>query len=578
MHCQPFINYTIAVTMFLAGCATTGGSQAVVSGADFTSQDELNQILTQPSPASFLDTSGIFIENWELQGDLPSHIGATPSSTKSQWLEPLKTIARAKAGLVLHTTQLDCVAKQTGLFWLEKKALPATEMYTFIASRCGVPEARVSIQYLSGEVPADFSESTIWDQWKDDIAESTRKAIGSGMKSAGAFFVRNDTHAGFFIAIAQRKLFLEPIPRLVQDSTTITVRGELLESAEELVALTTKGQFGFADCSVDASLQLPAFALSCVIDPDSPNTKIDIQSRAPGRILGNQIAQLEFFKGNELPKHQVNWDYQLSSIEVPPGDLPQAITHYANHVRSLAKMQPLTLEPKQSETGVKALPHYFGAMTGKSSPVVADRIALGLLAGWDVNADVISGNIQSAAIYGTNEPSKYIETMLSGATGRSLLLNPDASLLAASMYAHEKPEAVVGILTTYEELDRKERDAHRAAVLEKLNAQKEAKGLPAAKLNTGISDLMSQSVQKFERGQVDLDGALNEMLQKVANKTGASVQAFYIESSDLESIVWDDNVLKNRDELQIALAYNQSDDEAWSRYVVFLIFVKSASI
>ena len=80
----------------------------------------------------------------------------------------------------------------------------------------------------------------------------------------------------------------------------------------------------------------------------------------------------------------------------------QAFVEELNVVRFQAGMQPMTLDPAQSETATRLAPQYFAALMGNQDERVADQVALGLLAGWDVEGATPRGS----ARFGLNPSSR----------------------------------------------------------------------------------------------------------------------------------------------------------------------------
>ena len=70
------------------------------------------------------------------------------------------------------------------------------------------------------------------------------------------------------------------------------------------------------------------------------------------------------------------------------------------------------------------------ARLGQADPLVADKVTLGVLAGWQVGVPVIDANFTALMVLGTKDPAALLAALLAHPQGRKTLLDPQGTRLA----------------------------------------------------------------------------------------------------------------------------------------------------
>src|SRR5262249_32809559 len=133
-----------------------------------------------------------------------------------------------------------------------------------------------------------------------------------------------------------------------------------------------------------------------------------------------------------------------TGADAPASDaaLAPALLEQINAVRKEAGLSALRLSDTESRTAAQLAPYYFAALTGGLEVTIADKVALGLLAGWDVDGMVREGHFASQWTH-QRSPASLVEAAIASPFGRETLLDPAISLIAIGPIA-PKEGAILG--------------------------------------------------------------------------------------------------------------------------------------
>ncbi|HEX9103824.1 MAG TPA: hypothetical protein VF997_16550, partial [Polyangia bacterium] len=257
----------VIVLTAIAGCATTSGSDGgAAPPSQFPSRAKLEEIAAAPPPTKINADSGVVANGWPLTGPLPDTIEPMQYSDGTPWQALLAEAAAARPGLVALPASMHCVAQETGLFFLEKRALPAERLARFIAGRCGAVSGEVRVTYLETDVPNGVAPERIVEHYRPQILEHVQKAIASGVLQAGIWIGQRSGHAVIMVSVAARRANLDTLALVPGPDGRVVIRGELLDGAEHVEAVYNRGRYGFGRCSVDPTVLLPRFVVTCDVD------------------------------------------------------------------------------------------------------------------------------------------------------------------------------------------------------------------------------------------------------------------------------------------------------------------------
>ena len=119
----------------------------------------------------------------------------------------------------------------------------------------------------------------------------------------------------------------------------------------------------------------------------------------------------------------------------------------------------MTFEPEQSRVMLKAMPSYLEELSSPTMAESAERKALAMLAGWHTSVPVVAGSMTTKLVESL-DPSEWLGVVLSEPSARMVLMNPDASRVAASFIelSGEEGQGLSGTVVSFETLDLAYRD------------------------------------------------------------------------------------------------------------------------
>src|SRR5207237_948074 len=111
----------------------------------------------------------------------------------------------------------------------------------------------------------------------------------------------------------------------------------------------------------------------------------------------------------------------LENPTLGPNEIVHSIFEGLNRARARARLAPVTLSAAQSSENTRLAGTLFEA-TRTNDHATADRIALGLMAGWEIGAMIRGGNVYVERAAPTRDPRVWLAVALEHPMGRSFLL------------------------------------------------------------------------------------------------------------------------------------------------------------
>jgi hypothetical protein len=321
---------------------------------------------------------------------------------------------------------------------------------------------------------------------------------------------------------------------------------------------------------------LPAFSFTCDADAADAQAWIEISVLPPERILAHEVGTLLVSPaGPELTKV-----YSRPAVKAGGAgsatDVATGFLDAINVVRSEAGLTPVRSTEAQTAVANRVAPHYFNAALAGGRGQVADFVALGMLAGWKVDGIVHQGALTSAWSGQSTDPRRLVASMLETPTGRHVLLDRDADVIAVG--AVLQPEwrflaAIVTVYTTYEPVPAEERARRVSERITKLRA---AKGLSAPVPIADLSKEVAAAVERIEVAHYAPKQALQSFTQDVSTKSHKPVLGYVFETRDLDDFELPPEIEEAAYlPLETVIAYHRPPGEAWGRWVIIVITVPS---
>ncbi len=544
---------------------------AAVDPAGFPLPEALNALGPEPSPAQLASLETISVERWDLTGPFPDVIGVSPAAYQGGFGAELLAFASQRAGTLVASADMACVARETGRFILARDARPPPALERHIRGRCGSISVRHHSVTLSGEAPETFSEDALLEQWRDSFTQILEKLPVGVLQSAGVWFGRLGSKVVVIVSSAERLVELEPLGFSPAAGGTVALKGKLLVPGTRLDAMVTRGRYQYGTCEVDPAVRLPRFSVRCAVSPEDPSAWLNAAIYSPGQVLGETIADLLLF-----PQGKGSASYVRPALRPVPG-APGAsgedgalFVHRLNGLRAELGLAPVTLSEGQSRVARKTAPSYFASASGYTSRAVADTVALGMMAGWEV------GTVHRQAYFvsgiGAGDVGELLAEMLISPGARRALLAPEVRALAFGALRVPAHNFIGALVATYEPFGDVPPEVDAREVIDALNVARAERGVGPAELVLLPADTRAEmDKQLAARGSAK--DALRVVLQRAVKLAGRSMNGSVLQAGSLEELPFPDELLRQSPlAVFVVVTHYRAKGEAWGRYVVVLAY------
>ncbi|MFQ5990313.1 MAG: hypothetical protein ACE5K9_10405 [Candidatus Methylomirabilales bacterium] len=564
------IALSISVVSYACAKPPTKTTQVPSARSPFPSREELSQLGQSPLRRDLFDVPMRDVDSWQLKGDFPKLIQLAPHQPSSPWEELLAEQARRIGGTLYPSAAMHCVAREYARFYSVQGVRPTERLVQYMAGACGAIAQDITPMVLHARVPEAVSDDDLLRHWKEALTRFSASIQGE-LRIAGLAFVREKERAVVAVVHGERRVEVNPLVPVPDAHGHVLVEGRLLVPAERIHAMINRGRYGFAACAVHPGIPLPRFAILCEMAKSDELSWIEISFLPPGRILfGSALQVLARVPGTSVDRYR-RPVYAKSSEAATPEQFTAKLTKALNEVRERAKLPPLALATRQSEVAAALAPRFFAAGLGKADPLDADRIALGMTAGWDVQGVIREGAFFSTLIGETRDVSRWLSTALEFPGGRQVLLSPDATKLAVGPLLVDQNELLGAIVSSYSFFD--ENHAADAAKIFNLIARRRIDlRLSAPKRLEALDSHMVAAGRIVRSRSASPRDALNDLLQVSVRVLQRSVNGFVLEASRLEVFQLPEEFLRRRSlELAIGVTHYRPGWEPWARYVILVV-------
>ena len=432
----------VSALILSLGCAAgTSVPQAGQSGAEgqrgggvvsgFPQQGALDELLEQPlPPESALAERYSDVDTWELAGPFPDQMSAAPRTGARPWDALVDELVASRAGLVVATESMDCFAREVGRFMVSERGIPGVALQRFAAGRCGVATLQPAFTTFGWSPMRARDAADAVQQLREQIARQLAEHVVGGPLELGVWLSADGERVDLLIATGERIARIDPVPSVPGPDGRVRIAGELLKPAQSLGGAVTHGRFEWAECEVEPGVALPRFRLSCPIAPGDATAWIAVDYLPPERLLGRvALSLLVRPQGGDARRFQRD-SYAPARTVTDAAELPAALLELVNGVRQDAGLGPLALDPAQSGVASEIAPYYFAGLLGEAPQSVADLVALGMMAGWEVDGIVQDGSFTWAWLVESQDVSRLLSDALGEPGSRATLLAPDADRIA----------------------------------------------------------------------------------------------------------------------------------------------------
>jgi hypothetical protein len=460
------------------------------------------------------------------------------------------------------TPELRCTARELAHFRAENGATPDERIDRFIMAACG-RTANVHAFYSSAVVPAKVKDEEIWKAWKGKL----KIPADANGKNAGAWMVRKGDKVTIAVTFADpSSITVSP----ADESGKVVVTGTLPTSARRVVTYINQGAYGVAECDSDPSIALPEFRMTCAMAEGDPWAWVQVLTHPEGHRLMHSVS-LSIARRDDKP---ITLTRPAHLADLPP-DTGAAIVDGVNRTRAQASLPPLAPALQQADVNTRVAPHFFGAERAHEMRV-ADDLALGMLAGWDVGGGTIrNGTFFAGLISGTKDPASWLALALEMPMGRHSLLAPEARKVAVGPAALDGGPAVGAVVTTYAMFDEQnvDHDIERARAFGHINEERSKRGLPAV-VSLGAMPEVASLAKLVGEGKREGGEALDSALMFESRRIRRSVRGWAAVSQDLDHFIVPGELLVPSQvppQVGIEVTHFKPEGSPWGAYLLYII-------
>jgi hypothetical protein len=394
-----------------------------------------------------------------------------------------------------------------------------------------------------------------------------------GPMTAGVWFGRSEDRVIALVVSGTRAVRLEPADTVLGEDHRVVIRGESLRPVEAVGALMNHGRYGTTRCEPEPGVDLPRFHFVCEANPNDTSAWLVLDVRPTGRLLGRSAANLLVWPTGETDNVYRRPSFADADPVESEDAAVQGFVTMLNSVRGSAELPELTLDMAQSETATELAPHFFSAWFDESRGAVADLVALGMMAGWDVDGIVQQSRMSGSWVPQSDDLAVLLATALEYPTSREVLLSPDANRIAIGPLLERDGEytAIAAIFSTYSLFSEEDHDANVQRVFRKLREARQERGRRAPQHLLDVAQLSILAASDVQTG-ADPEDSLGNLLQASAEILQRPVQGWVAQVSDLESLEFPEDFLTDHQiGVAIGVSYFKPEGEAWGRYVVMMV-------
>ncbi len=553
-----------ALAATLAACASAPLSRPLVT---FPARDELARLAMAPA-ALPVPGDTLAVDGWQLSGPFPEQAG------EQFWLPDGGDVALGKLiargnGQLLWSAQLRCAARELGAFLLEKQQLPSRSLERFILGACGSLDAELRLLPLYGDAPASAEDDAVIAAWMKERAGDAEQ-LGHGMRDGGFWFGRKNGKAALvavFAAPAARFAPFAPIPNAANE---LVLEGETLSPAGYVRGAVNQGSAGVKSCLADPAVALPRFRLSCPIDPNDATAWVEVAAGRSGEVLAKPLVDVLARRQASALSRYADTTQTASRRLASSDEFNRSIVELINQARRARGLSPVQAAPAQSaQTGALA-GRYFADLLTPAANDEANTIALGLLAGWNVDGTLRDGTFFSDLTPGL-DAGTWLREALERPSGRQTLLAPDLDRVAVA--AAPGARSLGGIALGYR-FARALTPEDLASLYGRITFARSRMSLAAPGRLKGIDAAIDSELAKVRAGDQSPEEALHAAVQRAALEFGGNVRGQVVEVSSLDELPIDKEILEQpKLHMAAGLSLHRPPGAAWAQYIAMIVYV-----
>lgn len=542
--------------------------------ARFPKPEKLDEIAAAPPPTP--QPGGWRLSDavtWTMYGPGRDRVDAAQWSGNSPWDAILADAVGASAGRVTATEAMHCVADEVARFALANDGEPVEDLLDFFSARCGADTAIVDTEVSTVEVSDDAPESGILASWKTSLTSALSTLTREPQRELGLSFARGKGKAVLAIVAGEQDARVEPISVRPDADGSVHLRGESLFATSQIEALVNQGRYETEPCDADPDVAPPSFSFTCHPLSSDASAWIEVDAVPLGHVLSRRVLSVLVFPGG-APSGAYTRPTVEGAVPDSAGDV-ESFLAALNAVRDQANLGRVHEAKEESAIATRLAPWYFAWMR-ESDVRPAETIALGLMAGWKIEDPLRYGKFTSTYTSHDAGTRRVLASSLSRPGGRSVLLDPDVSLVAIGRAALGE-RASGTLVTMFSVLNAESGETRTRKVMLALAKARKKKNLPPPRLLTTFPTELAQAITDVEARHKKPRKSLDALMHRIVTATRRPVRGYVMEAESLDDVRFHPELLQSPGaDLAVAVAWVREKGEPWGHYVVMIVQIEGS--
>lgn len=577
--------HTIILVAAIGLVPACGAQRQASSGgpiAEFPRPEALAAIAARPVPSPRIEEGAVPAQGWTVElappGEVaPADPASAPWQPRDDWDRAVSQALTSAGRTPRMSEAMACVAREMGEWTLGERKSPPAGLRRFIAGACGVTAPDFAMKALGGEVPTEAADDAIFERWGAQVPDLVA-GLPADATDAGFAFVRQGGHAVALLAYVQAVADLEPFLLHPSESGEVSLAGTLRTPSDSVIGYVNRGSYGVAPCDVDPAIAPPRFRVTCKVDPGDERAWIELLSSPPRRMLASTFARVLARRPSTTQLDHGPAD-EGGAAATSPDEFAEAAVTALNEVRARAGLAPVRLHATESAIATHVAPYYFDAALGNQPPEQLDTIALGLLAGWEVQGMIRDGRFISTVVPQTRDPARWLADTLEVPMGRSALLADGIEQIAIGPVLLDDPEAAGAVVIGY----RFHHGNDHVADVDRLHARTRLarlqRSLPQPTKLAGMDAVMRIELERVHLGTMEPRAALQQVMELASDRFGINVRGFVVEASSVESLQLPEELVNQRNlRYEIGVTHRKPEGAAWAQLVILVVFEDTGTV
>lgn len=568
----------LAVGMIgVAGCVGFGGSG---SGSrvsrpvvEFPTRESLSRLESQPAHLPSVTTGEIPAGGWKLEPQTVALDPGEPFHPGTPWEVAFAADAGQERAHVRLTRAMSCVAREVGRFLIDTGASPPDHLQQFLIAACGAVVPSLGSYWLSGNPPAQMTDDQVLAQWRPQIKADMLAHLPAAATDAGFWYGSGNGRAVAIMTYVANHVRWKTLAVVPDAQGSVTLEGELDEPAEYLQGYVNQGRFGVEPCTLDPSITRPRFRATCHLAKDDQTAWVQLLSAPPKRVLATPFAQILLRRSATEP---LVFEVPAYSDPRPVNDATEfsrAILVALNAVRAQAGVQPVQLSLAETSRATRLAGHFFAESLGKGGGQDSDRIALGLLAGWQLEGLIRDGLFTASLAPHTHDAGRWLNTALLSPMGRATLMSPEIEAVSLGTVVLSQPNALGAVVTGYRLYHGDDHSADVKRLYARLLSARRRLGLGMPSRLGGMDQVLRRELERVKSGLRPSSQALQAALDQGVSRFGAGMRGYVIETTSLDALEIPEEIVRRPDLFfEIGVGHYRAPGAAWGQLVILVIY------